>query len=699
MKHLLVCVFGLILQINGYAQYPVPDSLKAALKEAKEDTIKFNILLNISSYYLDSAPEGAVSYGMQALELARKLKYQRGSALALKNIGSAYYFRGNTPAALDYYNQALVIYDSLDDLVGKAKILNNFGTIYYMNGADDKALENYFKSLEVAEKIGALPDIATGYFNIANVYDNKPATKDKAIGYFLKSLLIAERINANNIIGAASLNLGQIYQGLNKDDSALYFYNKSLKAYANTINLPYPLRDIGLLYAKKGDFRNAIHYNEQSYQIARGFDSKLDMTQSLKALGDIYLKKEEYNTALISYKQADSIARIIPAYSELDSAYSGLAATYSKLGDFNNAYRYQKMYSSLSDSLNNQTLADKLTSLQGIFELKEKAYFLEKDKMLLEAGKEQTINKIKIYSLVGGLSSLIILAIILLRNNRQKAITNLLLGKQKGEIQNTLNELKSTQKQLIQSEKMASLGELAAGIAHEIQNPLNFVNNFSEVNSELIDDMQEELNAGNNNEAISISKVIKGNQEKINHHGKRADAIVKGMLQHSRESKGQIVLTDINPLTDEYLRLSYQGLRARDKAFQASLQTKFDPGVSKINIIPQDIGRVLLNLYNNAFYAVSERKKQQPEGYEPTVSVSTRKVDNKVSISVKDNGNGIPEKVKDKIFQPFFTTKPTGQGTGLGLSLSYDIIKAHGGEIIVNTKEGAFTEFTILLNA
>jgi len=247
---------------------------------------------------------------------------------------------------------------------------------------------------------------------------------------------------------------------------------------------------------------------------------------------------------------------------------------------------------------------------------------------------------------------------------------------------------------------MASLGELTAGIAHEIQNPLNFVNNFSEVNNELVDELQQELKAGKVDDAISISNDIRDNEQKILHHGKRADAIVKGMLQHSRVSTGQKELTDINALADEYLRLSYHGMRAKDKSFNATLQTNFDNTIGKINVVPQDIGRALLNLFNNAFYAIGERRalaSSAGQPYEPIVSVSTKKVDGKIEIHVKDNGVGIPQKIVDKIFQPFFTTKPTGQGTGLGLSLSYDIIKAHGGEIKVETKEGEGSEFIIQL--
>ncbi len=259
----------------------------------------------------------------------------------------------------------------------------------------------------------------------------------------------------------------------------------------------------------------------------------------------------------------------------------------------------------------------------------------------------------------------------------------------------SLDDLKSAQAQLIQSEKMASLGELTAGIAHEIQNPLNFVNNFSDVSTELVDEMNEEIEKGNLEDAKQIAQDLKQNLEKINHHGKRAGDIVKGMLQHSRNSSGVKEPTDLNALADEYFRLAYHGLRAKDKTFNAAVKTDFQADIGNVNIIPQDIGRVILNLITNAFYVVDEKKKSGVEHYEPTVSVSTKKLGDNVLISVKDNGKGIPQKVLEKIFQPFFTTKPTGQGTGLGLSLSYDIVKAHGGELMVDTKEGEGTTFII----
>ena len=266
------------------------------------------------------------------------------------------------------------------------------------------------------------------------------------------------------------------------------------------------------------------------------------------------------------------------------------------------------------------------------------------------------------------------------------------------ELKQSLETLKSTQSQLIQSEKMASLGELTAGIAHEIQNPLNFVNNFSEVSVELLAELKEEEEKGNKDDVIAIADDLTQNLEKIRHHGKRADAIVKGMLQHSRAGSGIKEPTNINALAEEYMRLSYHGLRAKDKSFNAEMETHFDKKLSNINVIPQDIGRVLLNLFNNAFYAVNQKQKTGGSDYKPEVSVSTSSENGQVIIKVKDNGVGIPDVVKEKIMQPFFTTKPTGEGTGLGLSLTYDmVVKGHGGKIDVSTKEGDFTEFVITL--
>jgi signal transduction histidine kinase len=272
------------------------------------------------------------------------------------------------------------------------------------------------------------------------------------------------------------------------------------------------------------------------------------------------------------------------------------------------------------------------------------------------------------------------------------------LQQKSSELELSLDDLKSAQTQLIQSEKLASLGELTAGIAHEIQNPLNFVNNFAEINQELLGELEEEIEKGNLFEIKDLAKNLKINEGKINHHGQRASAIVRAMLEHSRASTGVKELTDLNSLADEYLRLAYHGLRAKDNTIVATIETHFDPELPKIAVIPQDMGRVILNLINNAFYAVTEKAKKGMEGYRPTVTISTKRLKNAIEIRVTDNGNGIPEAIKDKIFQPFFTTKPTGQGTGLGLSLSYDIVtKGHQGSLVVESKIGDGATFVIQL--
>ena len=338
-----------------------------------------------------------------------------------------------------------------------------------------------------------------------------------------------------------------------------------------------------------------------------------------------------------------------------------------------------------------QTISDLIKNSSGISDAEKESLL----KIIKEADKNLSMIQFKLERIEKDRNTLSIMLQESIEDLQKKS---LVIEDANKALTQTLEELKTTQVQLIQSEKMASLGELTAGIAHEIQNPLNFVNNFSEVSNELIDEMCEQLEKGNAEEAKAIANEVKMSLEKINLHGKRADGIVKSMLQHSRTSTGKKEPTDINVLADEYLRLAYHGLRAKDKSFNAAIKTDYDESIGLVKIISQDIGRVILNLITNAFYAVMEKKKLHPTGYEPTVTVSTKKIDNKIIVEVKDNGTGIPQKAIDKIFQPFFTTKPTGQGTGLGLSLSYDIVtKGHGGELKVETKEGESTAFSVIL--
>ena len=510
--------------------------------------------------------------------------------------------------------------------------------------------------------------IASVYF-YAEDYSN-------ALQYSIKTKTYPAEYNKNKQLHTGLI--GESYFHLNQFDSALFYIKQSYNLTKSGGHWSVPYLYMGKLYEKKGLLTQALSFYHES--IPEGV-ATTDSIKSCLAIANLFNHTNVMDSAFYYARLAFAVAQNTSSYLYIINASSLLKDFYKRKKQTDSAFKYQEIMLAANDSLFNR---EKLTQMQNLTFNED----LRHQEIVKEREKFQ--NEIKIYGLAAGLVVLLLLAGILWRNNRLKQ-------KAKTKIEKAYSELKSTQTQLIRSEKMASLGELTAGIAHEIQNPLNFVNNFSDVNTELIDEAEQEMDKGNINEAKTILIDIKENEQKINHHGKRADAIVKNMLQPSRTSSGVKEPTDINALTNEYLRLTSHGLRAKDKSFNAIIRTDFDETMGKINIIPQDIGRVLLNLYNNAFYAVSEKKKQQGEGYEPTVSVSTKRINDKVEIRVKDNGNGIPQKVLNKIFQPFFTTKPTGQGTGLGLSLSYDIIKAHNGEINVETKEEEFAEFVILL--
>ncbi len=386
-----------------------------------------------------------------------------------------------------------------------------------------------------------------------------------------------------------------------------------------------------------------------------------------------------------------------------------LSRVYETRNQPEEALRYFKLAYAASDSLNRKENTKQVEKLN--FEEQERE---TRTQRRIEANQKAFQKQIEVYILSGIVLIILIIALILHRNNRQKQKANSLLHQQKNEIEvertkaeHALQDLKSTQAQLIQAEKMASLGELTAGIAHEIQNPLNFVNNYSEVSKEMMEELvleREKLpGIRDENLVVELMRDIDENLIKIHHHGKRADAIVKSMLEHSRSSRGEPELSDLNYLVDEYLQLAYHGQLAKDAEIEIKISTDFDNVLPKVELIPQDIGRVLINLFTNAFYACTERSRsvtvltpdQKP--YRPEIKVSTRQHLDRVELRIQDNGNGIPAAIKDKIFQPFFTTKPTGQGTGLGLSLAYDIVKAHGGELRVESEEGEGTVMIIRL--
>ncbi|MDN3657280.1 ATP-binding protein [Ferruginibacter paludis] len=514
-----------------------------------------------------------------------------------------------------------------------------------------------------------------------------------AINYYKHSFSDSQKNDLN-------ATLAQTF-ALNKQfDSATKYFNLYIPDTIKQRDLRFYLAFSGEFYSSMNNYNKALpdllrslHYNRQSKDANQIMRLLIDIAGACFALQNI--------DAALSYAQeAFAMANQTGAKQVIRDASKIISSVYEYRNRPDSAYRYYKRYVTINDSIVNNKLKGQLAS----YDFEQRIELLNKQQELQQLQlQKQVLQK---YFLLAGIAVFFLIAFMLWRNNlhRKKAYASLQTQKkqtdfQKLKVEEAFDELKSAQLQLVQREKMASLGELTAGIAHEIQNPLNFVNNFSDVNKELLEEMKDEMGKGNLEDANSLANDIIANEEKINHHGKRADAIVKGMLQHSRSSSGQKEPTDINALCDEYLRLSYHGLRAKDKSFNADFKTDFDESIGKINIIPQDIGRVLLNIINNAFYAVNEKQKAADKNYKPLVSIKTKRIGDTIEINVEDNGNGIPQNIINKIFQPFFTTKPTGQGTGLGLSLSYDIIKAHGGEIKMDSKENDGTIFTILLPA
>jgi len=648
-------VLLLIFFSNFHASPQNIDSMKQALTTAKEDSNKAEILFAISSYYINAYPDSALPYLQEAYQLSKEIKFDGGIRYCLVAMSGIAQTLNNYKQALNYDSMALALSVKAKDTMGIGFTLTSIGNIYSDLHDLKNSLLYYHKALNIMTAFsGTMHLIFLFYAGISGIYEQNNQL-DSALYYARKACQLKPDY------GYGLIKMAIAYGRLGNNDSALEFYKKAI---------PPNLRD----------------------------NIRTDLINIYNGIAGIYKAKGNIDSATIYAKTALSYeaGQHYPLGSLTASGI--LVDIYESINNKDSVLKYLNLTIALKDSLFNEE-KEKLRALENITYNEE---IKNKDE---EAAHIRSQNNLKLMLLLAGLFAAIIIAFILVRSNRHKekafrilSDQKIIIDEEKRKVESALSELKSTQAQLIQSEKMASLGELTAGIAHEIQNPLNFVNNFSEVNKELIGELVDEVDKKNYEEVKFIANDIKDNEEKILHHGKRADAIVKGMLQHSRASTGKKELTDINALADEYLRLSYHGMRAKDKSFNATIKTNFDTTIGKINVVPQDIGRVLLNLFNNAFYALQQKQNLSGlNNYEPTVSVSVKKIDSKIEIRVHDNGTGIPQKVVDKIFQPFFTTKPTGQGTGLGLSLSYDILKAHGGEINVESKEAEGAEFIISL--
>jgi len=668
MRIIFRLLLFLLLPVLIGAQQNYPDSLRKIFISSKDDSIIYKAATHLYDYYEEVNRDSALLYADQCIQISHRNDKKLNEAFFLNRKA---YQELNMGRYAESYNSLLKAFE-LSGNKGNDKLYWDVGTFS-------------------AERNKRLYALACTH-HIYGILMLQTLNKEQEFTHFKEAKSIAVEINSSPRSLLASLNLGRIYFLRGDLDSALYYENEAESIAKNTgwekylSSILYYTANINM---KKGNTNSGLDYLYEGIQSGIAQNNIDGLSRCHHVLTGYYISKGDKDSSLYYAIKSLNLMKVLGGVSQIEyhigDAYEEVHQAYQLRGQFDSAYKYLVLAQQANNSFNQQRIKN-LAAFQALtLNEQQRLQNIEKQKLAYQ-------NKVRTYFLLGGIGVLLLLAIIFYRNNRQK-------HKAKIKIEQAYDNLKATQQQLIQSEKMASLGELTAGIAHEIQNPLNFVNNFSDVNKELLSEMNAEIEKGNYDEVKTIAKDVTDNEEKINHHGKRADSIVKGMLQHSRVSSGQKEPTDINALADEYLRLAYHGLRAKDKSFNADIKTDFDNNIGKVNIIPQDIGRVILNLINNAFYAVDEKKKQNQNGYEPTVLVSTKKSNGKVEISVKDNGNGIPQKVLDKIFQPFFTTKPTGQGTGLGLSLSYDIVKAHGGELKVETKEGEGSEFIIQLSA
>ncbi|MEO6289261.1 MAG: tetratricopeptide repeat protein [Ginsengibacter sp.] len=743
-RAMLLLFFCCFLFRDGTSQSNKKDGLTLA-QEVPSDSVQADQLNALSKKYWTKNLDSSVYYAQKALKLSQKLAYTKGVAEAYRNIGVTNMFIGDKMVSKQYLLQALALFQVLPLKKDLAATYNNLGALC-TEISEFSAASNYFDSALTLFREMGNKEGEGSVLNYIGINYQQQGNYQKAIDYCLQGFEIRKEIKDHQGVVFSLINVGNMYLNVGQPETALNFYNQSVSYAKNHDMEPfnYSLNQIGKTYLKLKQYDTAEAYlvrmtdgrvMQANDHVATGelyaetgrldkaireFNISLDATpatakairaSALVGLSKVFLKKGEHGLAMSYATQAYELVDSFRNKLVLADAANILAQLYKANKQYKEAIQFFELAHSISDSVSGENYQRKLafTASKNEIENEQARVKLLSAEHGLQAQKleqEQFLKKL----ILGVFAAAVYLSVVIIRNinGKRKKIQSQKdhIEIQSAKVENAYEELKSTQAQLIQKEKMASLGELTAGIAHEIQNPLNFVNNFSQVNRELILEMNQELREGNNDEAITIGKTIEENEEKIFHHGNRADAIVKGMLQHSKTSLGQEEATNINKLADEYLRLAYHGFMAKDKSFSenmplanATVKTDFDDSIDSINIIPQDIGRVLLNMYNNAFYAVAEKEKLQPEGYEPTVSVSTKKLKDKVEISIQDNGNGIQQHIIDKIFQPFFTTKPTGQGTGLGLSLSYDIIKAHGGEIKVETKGGGGSEFIIQLPA
>lgn len=701
---------AVVLLTFFYSLYPLTwcnaqtiDSLRADINVLAQkpgferDTAYLNKAVELGYLLAETNPDSAIVFLDSHLIRCRKAGYKRGEAEILKIFGNVWQMKGDFKVSIEYYNKALAIAKASGEVKIIPGILNNIGLVYYNLGNYADALNAYFEAIAGAEKVKNNFVKGAVLNNIASIYFEQNRLDEAELNYRKALEIDSASGNVRRVVLSYN-NIGDVKLKQKKPGEAL----ESLKkGYAIAIKLESPdlvemtSRTMAGIYVAMDSMETAEAFYRKSIEIAKSNSYNVPYVQSLIGLSDLLYKTGKSAGALEFAIEAKLQAEKMGQTILMRNANEVLAKIYEARGNTLAALESYKLFKQYNDSINDINSKRVAANLEAEYEFSKRTLQFEREGL-----RQRWI----IFSAFAGLFSIGIILFILARNRNRlnRAFLNLkektLEIEHKNEIlEKTLGQLKETQLQLIHAEKMASLGELTAGIAHEIQNPLNFVNNFSELNAEMIDEIEAEAEKGNLAELKELLKDLKGNEQKINQHGKRADAIVKGMLAHSRTGVGSKARTDLNGLAKEYLRLAYQGNKSKFPDINPDYQFTPAADLPLIEIIPQEIGRALFNLLQNAFFAVSEKAVKDRQDYKPFVEVTIKRDIDLIKIYIRDNGTGIPAAILGKIFQPFFTTRPSGQGTGLGLSLSYDIVKAHGGILNVESQEGEGTTFELSL--
>ncbi|GGF26958.1 ATP-binding protein [Hymenobacter cavernae] len=691
------------------AQTRAADSLRTLLNKATQaDTTRVRRLQSLSNELLATDLPQAVTLLKEALTLSQRIHDQRGEGRALISLGTAARLEADYPQARRYTQQAQALFRRRNDRKGLGKVHLQLSLIEMIQENLAPALRAALQGLPYAEQAGDHATQAQLQFVLGSIYV-KLENYQEALPVLQATLRNGEKLGDEYVVAATLELLGNTYQMLKDWPKALTYFRRAVQLNQRLGDVRSATGNeakVAELYEQQGSYKQALMHGFRARNSARANKDTYNLPAAELTLAKVYLASGNVDSAIILARRSFDISQRTHSNEYLRNASNVLAQAYARRRDFAQAYRYQSLWVAYRDSVSGEETQRKTSALRYGYELDKK------QAQIALLNKKRQLQRQQLYGLLAGLGGVLLLAGLLLRNillkqriNQHLKEKNSQIAAQRDALDRTLVELRATQNQLVQREKMASLGELTAGVAHEIQNPLNFVTNFSDLNAELMTELGEELakeplSVGGKEAIDQLMQDLAQNHTKIHQHGRRADRIVKSMLEHSRASQGQRQATNLNALVEESLRLAYHGEQVRNKEFQATLTTKLDPGLEAMQVVPQDLSRVLLNLLTNAFYAVAEKRRQEGEGFQPEVCVQTQRTDKHVCIRVRDNGNGIPAAVREKIFQPFFTTKPTGEGTGLGLSLSYDIVtKGHGGTLSVESQEGQGTEFTICLPA